>query len=77
MNEQDLYHRWLTHKKSVAVPDGFSEQVMRAIHQSCTTRSTTWWDRWVTTSLAQAGLAVAAVVAFLLRFVVLFNAAVG
>ena len=77
MNEQDHYDLWLRHKKQVDIPDGFTDRVMLAIHRNARVQSECRWERVVATPLAQMGLALAAVLVFIVRFVLFFVATVS
>ena len=77
MNEQDHYDLWLRHRRHVDVPDGFTDRVMSAIQQNASVPSPSWWERVVATPMAQMGLALAAVLVFIARFVLFFFATVS
>ncbi len=77
MANQGPYEQWLGKRKSVHVPEGFTHRVMAAIHLEDRRQRVPWWERSGAGPVVQIGLAAAAVVAFALRFAVLFTAAVG
>ncbi len=77
MNKQQVYEQWLMRKRDVGVPEEIAERVMTVLSQDARPRRVSMGDHWIVTRLAQAGLAAGALMVFLIRFVMLFTAAVG
>jgi len=77
VTNKDLYDQWLRKRQPMQVPDGFTHRVMATIHKENQRSRSPWWESWVAVSLVQIGLAAAAAVVCVLRFAVLFTAAVG
>ena len=77
MNKQKVYQQWLKKKQAVEIPEDFAECVMTGIYHDSHRDDFSKWDQWVCTPLAQAGLAIGALLVFVIRFVMLFAAAVG
>ena len=77
MNRQDVYEQWLRQKRTAGVPEEITERVMTLLEQDSRPRPLALRECRVVTPLAQAGLAAGALLVFLLRFVMLFEAAIG
>ena len=77
MNKQEHYQQWLEHKQVVDVPQGFAQEVMTAINRKLHKQPVSWGESRVITPLTQFGLAAVAIIVFVVRFVLLFQVAVG
>ena len=77
MNKQQVYEQWLMGKREVGVPEDIAERVMTVLSQDARRRRVSTCDHWIVTLLTQAGLAAGALMVFLIRFAVLFEAAIS
>ena len=77
MNKQKVYQQWLEKKQAVEIPEDFAKRVMTGICHDSHREHLSNWGQWIVTPLGQAGLAIGAVLVCMIRFVMLFAAAVG
>ena len=77
MNKQKVSQQWLEKKQAVEIPEDFARRVMTGIRHDSHREYICKWDQWILAPLGQVGLAVAALLVFVIRVVMLFTAAVG
>lgn len=77
MNRQNVYEQWLRRQRKAGVSEDIADRVMTVLAQDSRPRPLSLRERQIVTPLAQAGLAAGALLVFLLRFAVLFGAAIG